>query len=241
MLRTAATIPLMLAGALIGASVEAAAQQISSPYEFIEKKRDIGPIGGYIFTDRGAANVGPGGGPFFGLQATFSVSDPLKLGAFVAYFPSERDVIDPTPEEGDEPVTVGPRDFNLLMIAGRVHLALTGMRTWHRLAPFLTGGIGIALDVSGAPSCTLLSTDPDCQVLPTERVDFGSSLLGHIGLGTVWLPTQRIGVRLELLNAIWRIKTPDGFRVPEVVLDPIPSETDWTNNLQLSAVLSFWF
>ena len=98
MLRTIAPIALISIGALVGISGEAAAQQISSPYEFIERKRDIGPIGGYIFADRGAANVGPSSGPYFGLQGTFSVSNPLKLSAFVAYFPGERDVIDPTPQ-----------------------------------------------------------------------------------------------------------------------------------------------
>ncbi|UCF20731.1 MAG: hypothetical protein JSU87_04795 [Gemmatimonadota bacterium] len=240
MLRTLLLIPLILAGAAIGIR-EAAAQQISSPYEFIENNKDVGPLVAYVFTDRGAAKVGPQSNPLYGVQATFSVSTPLKISAFVAYFPSERDVIDPTPAEGDEAVIVGTKPMDLLLIAGRLHLSLTGVRTWNRLAPFLTGGAGIALGISGSPACTLTSPDPDCQVLPSERFDFGSSLLIHFGTGTVWLPTRRIGVRLEVLNSIWRLKTPDGFRDFNVVLDPVPPETDWTNNIQLSAALTYWF
>ncbi len=236
---------LLLVVAVVIAAVSASpcklfGQRISSPYEFVESKRDIGPVIAYVVTDRGAANLGPESGMLYGVQGTFRITNPLNIGGLVAYFPTQRRVIDPSVEEGG-PVEVGKADLDLALIAGRLTLNLTGSRTWNKLMPYATIGLGIAIDLTSDPACVVATTDPRCQIEARERFDFGSSLLGQIGFGSAWLPTSRIGARFELLNSIWRLETPIGYFSENVALDPIPPETDWTNNLQLSLVLSYWF
>ncbi len=50
------------------------------------------------------------------------------------------------------------------------------------------------------------------------------------------MPSRRLGLRLQLTDMIWRIRGPGEF------FDlGLASETDWTNNLELSAGLGFWF
>jgi len=218
----------------------AAAQRVSSPYRFVDAKQDLGPFVGWMWTGRGSADLGPKSGLLYGLRYSIRLSDPLGIGVVGAYFPTERDVIDPSTESPD-PAVVGSEDVDLLLIAGRLRLNITGARTWHNLAPYVYLGLGLVVDLSGDAGCTLNSTRPDCQLFPREQFDFGNSFMGQFGLGTAWLPSSRLGVRLAVHDNIWRLDTPDGFFDPEVQLDPVPPESDWTNNVQLTLALTFWF
>ncbi|UCC71042.1 MAG: hypothetical protein JSV86_11660 [Gemmatimonadota bacterium] len=223
----------------------AGAQQVPSPYRFIEAKQDLGITVSYVYADPGAANFGPQAGPAISVRYTRSISRPVSITPSLTYFTSEREVIDPSLEEGEGggsgSQVVGTESIDLLLVAGRFNLNLTGTRTWHRLVPYLSGGLGIAFELTGATTCFEGSTNPDCQIEPRERFDFGTSFLLQLGFGTVWLPRQRIGVRLEFLNHIWRLATPPGYYDPGVTIVPIPSGKDWTNNLELGLTLSYWF
>jgi hypothetical protein len=222
------------------------AQQVPSPYRFIEPKQDLGISLSHIWADAGKAGIGPKAGPAIGVRYTRRVSRPLSLTPEVVLFRSERDVIDPSLEEGQEDLGngsafVGTQGLDILLLAGRINLNLTGSRTWHNLGPYLLGGIGIAIDVSGATSCPPSSTEPDCQIRARERFDFGTSFLFQLGIGTVWIPRQRLSLRIEGLDRIWRIKTPPGYIDPGVTIFPIPQASDWTNNWEVSLTLSSWF
>jgi hypothetical protein len=199
------------------------AQQLSSPYRFIEPKQDLGITFSYIWADPGKAGIGPKAGPAIGIRYTRRVSRPLSLTPQVVFFRTERDVRDPSLEEGQEgdgngSAFLGTTGLNILLVAGRINLNLTGTRTWHDLVPYFLGGIGVAIEVSGNTSCP--STAPDCQIRARERFDFGTSFLMQLGLGTVWLPRQRLSLRLEALDNIWRITTPVGYYDPGVTRFP---------------------
>ncbi len=222
-----------VAGTLANPAV-APAQRIGSPYRFVERKQDIGPFASYMSTDRGEANLGPQSGVLYGLRYALRLSDPLRLSAFAAYFPAERDVIDPTTDDG--PLVVGVEELNLLLLAGQLHLVLTGTRTWHNIAPYVIAGLGIAIDLTGEPFCPGGSTRPQCQVAVRERFEFGSTFMGTAGLGLIWMPSERLGMRLAVTDDIWRLRAPGEFF--DLGLAP---ETDWTNNFELSAGLSLWF
>jgi hypothetical protein len=203
------------------------AQQLSSPYRFIEPKQDLGITFSYIWADPGKAGIGPKAGPAIGIRYTRRVSRPLSLTPQVVFFRTERDVRDPSLEEGQEDdgsgsLILGTTGLDILMVAGRINLNLTGTRTWHDLVPYLLGGIGIAIEVSGATRCRPESTAPDCQISAGERFEFGTSFLMQLGLGTVWLPRQRLSLRLEALDNVWRITTPPGYYFPGVTRFPIP-------------------
>lgn len=233
-------IGITLALAVSAAANPASAQRISSPYQFIERGQDLGPFVGWIATDRGSADFGPKSSLIYGLQYTLRITNPLNLSVFGAYWPAERDVIDPSTESGDLAV-VGIEEMEIIAIAGRLQLNLTGSRTWHNLIPYVFGGIGLAVELTGDPGCVLNSTRADCRILPRERFDFGNKVMGQAGVGTAWLPGGRIGFRLSIQDNIWRLETPEGYFDPGVQLDPIPPEDDWTNNFQFTLAATFWF
>lgn len=218
----------------LAAPFDAAAQRIASPYRFVERKQDIGPFASYLSTDRGRGNLGPDSGLLYGLRYVLRLNEPLRFSAFAAVFPAQRDVIDPTGENA--PNVVGTADLDLLLISGQLHLVLTGSRTWHNFAPYVIGGLGIVIELTGDPTCAPESTLPDCQLVVRERFDFGTSFLGTGGLGLMWVPSQRLGLRLQVTDLFWRIRAPGEFF--DLGLAP---DSDWTNNIELSAGLGFWF
>jgi hypothetical protein len=239
MQKTRILLALVVAACLAGPSW-LKAQNITSPYAFLDKKKDIGIFVGYIFADQGAAGLGSKDGPLAGVQFNLQVSEPINLGFSAAYFPSNRDVIDPSAESEADRI-LGEADFNMLMLLGRLQLHLTGSRKWHNLVPIVYGGAGLALDVTSSPSCFSDFSQPDCQLSSRERFDFGSSFIGQIGLALAWIPGQRLGLRFSADDSIWRLSTPDGFYDETSTLDPVPSSKDWTNNIQLTLGLYFRF
>lgn len=220
------------------------AQQVPSPYRFIEPKQDLGFTFSYIWANAGVAEIGPKPGPAIGVRYTRRLSRPLSISPQVVFFRTERDVRDPSLEEGQEDdgngsLLIGTEGLDIILVTARGNLNLTGPRTWHNLAPYLFGGIGMALEMSGATSCP--STAPDCQISARERFDFGTSFLLQFGLGTVWIPRQRLSLRLEGLDNVWRVKSPPGYYDPGVTRFPIPPASDWTANWEVSLTLSYWF
>jgi len=231
---------LLLAMLLTAAgALQAKAQTITSAYAFVDKKKDIGPFVGYLFTDRGTVGLGPYSGPLAGVQFALRLSDPINLGAYVSYFPSERDVIDPSTERGGQ--VIGQTSMNMLQIAGQLRLHLTGSRTWHNLLPYFYFGLGVAFDVSSPPSCFDVPSQPNCQLLPRERFDFGTSFMGQVGLAMIWLPFERIGLRMTVDDTIWQLTTPDGYYDEGSTINPIPPKKDWTNNIQVTLGAYYWF
>ena len=232
-----------LAGALalsLLSPPEASGQRVTSPYEFIEGKQDLGVWASYFSTDPGSANLGPKSTPAIGVGYARRVSRPVTIGLLAHYLPSERDVVDPSTDDSI-PRTVGSKDLDLLLVSGRLNITLTGPRTWHNLAPYLIGGVGMIFELSGSAKCFEDSTDPDCELLPRERFEFGSSFVWQIGFGTAWLPTERLGLRLEVSDDIWRLKTPPGWYDVGLGPWPIPPAKDWTNNWQFGLAVTYWF
>lgn len=224
-----------------GLPVLASAQTISSPYRFVEKKKDLGLFAGYMFAQSGQANIGPKPGALVGAHFSIRISDPIQIGTYLAYFPTQREVMDPSTDNGLE--RIGAEDFNMLLLTGQLQLFLTGTRKWHNLIPYVLGGVGAAFDVTGLPSC--FSTDPnrpaDCRLQSRERFEFGTSFMGQIGLGLIWLPRQRIGLRFTADDSIWRLSTPDGYYDETSTVRPIPPAKQWTNNIQLTLGVYYWF
>ena len=215
------------------------AQNVPSAYRFVDPGQDIGPLLAWLETDRGSAGLGPKSGTVFGLQYTLRLNGPMQIGAFAGYMPAQRDIIDPRAERGTR--KIGVEDFTLLMLAGRLQLNLTGARTWHNLMPYVTGGLGMAIDATAQPTCALNPTNAQCRLNTRDRYDFGNSFMGQFGLGTAWLPSAHIGLRFTVHDNIWRIKAPPGFQDPDVTLPVLPSESEWVNNIMLAAGLSYWF
>ncbi len=227
-----------LFGSLLPAE-DLGAQAISSPYRFVERKTDLGPYAAWLLSDRASSDLGPKSGRVYGLQFARRISDPIQISLFGGYFDSERDVIDPSPDSPAE--VIGTVDQNIVLLALRLQFNLTGARTWHNLIPYLLGGIGLAIDASSQPSCLVVSTNLECQLDTDAVFDFGTHFMGQFGLGSIWLLSERLGFRGTIHNNLWRLTTPPAFLDPERNQDPAPREQEWTNNIQISLGVSYWF
>lgn len=225
----------------IGSPLPAQAQErIDTPYDWIDRSLRLGVYAGHIGADRGSSEIGPGSTNVFGARLRTRVSSPLSLELNTGLGRSDRYVIDPRPESG--PATVDTVDVGWLLIEGGFQIALTGARTLHRLQPYvmLTGGILLGIDEEQSDS---LAAPQDVPF----RYEVGTAGVFSGGVGVEWLPTERLGIGLEVRDHLWRIKTPDGFfqpaileRIEELGL-PAPRETEWVHNLELSASLYYYF
>ena len=203
----------------------------ASPYRPVLARQVASGFGGYMFGDAGKAGVGPHDGPLVGARYEFLFGGPVALDLRLAVADLDRVVIDPTrvPEQRIK----GTFDQQVLMTDVGINLVLTGPKTWHGLAPFVGGALGLAFG-NGVPQ-------------DSSTFDFNVHFMVAPQGGVRWHIGNRFLVRLEGRDTIWRLSYPDLFFEPPVadpdgdpVLNPeTSSDTDWTHHLVLTLSLGF--
>jgi opacity protein-like surface antigen len=218
---------------LLLAAAPAAAQQVNSPYRFVEHGQTIGVFGAQVSTNEGPLGVGPKSGVGFGARYGIAVSGPFVVELELLFTPTTRAVVDTSFTTPDSARTVkGEADVSLLTALGNVRFNVTGGRTWNRLQPFLLFGGGLATDLAGA-------SDADTLVAEDVRYDAGSSFAGQLGAGVEWHLSPTWAVRLDARTVLWKVKNPTAFRVQE---DQVVLPADqWENHGVFSAGLSIRF
>lgn len=236
---TGSTPLVALAAALLGlaAAGPAAAQQdtvtIDTPYRWIEPSVRVGPVGGYIQSNRGVSELGPAPSVVGGARFRARISSPISLEFGALYASTDRFVIDPRLASGPAPVdTVGTE---MVLAEAAMQFALTGARTWHGIQPYAVVGGGLLFAVSEETSPVF--ADPELSEL---RFEIGTTPVVQAGVGVELKPAERWGIGIEFRDHLWRLETPEGFFEAEV-LDRIeelgltaPQDTDWTHNLEFS-------
>ena len=198
----------------------AAGQTITSPYRFIEESQSVGAFAGYVTTARGTVGLGPQNGAVVGLRYSIRLSGAFNAEAETAYFPSQRPVRDTSVVNGER-AQVGEADLTLLVATAALRFNLTGPRTWHGLQPYVAFGAGGVLDLSGTSSAD--------ELVPADtRFDFGTSFAGLFGGGIELFPSERLSVRLDARNYLWKVKTPFPFLVGES--GALTPEDEWIQN-----------
>ncbi|MGH7469435.1 MAG: hypothetical protein ACRENP_15905 [Longimicrobiales bacterium] len=206
--------------ALLVQTGSSAGQSIPSPYRFIDEKQTVGAFASYILTARGTVGLGPEDGAAAGVRYSIRLSGPFNVEAETFYFPSTRPVRDTT-LAGDEREQVGTADLTLLGGIASLRFNLTGPRTWHKLQPFVAFGVGAVLDLSG--------TSVEDERVPADvRFDFGTSFAAHVGGGIEWFPGNRLSLRLDARNQLWKTNTPFPFLVGEAGVQT--PEDEWIQN-----------
>jgi hypothetical protein len=79
------------------------------------------------------------------------------------------------------------------------------------------------------------SSDLEEDLAEGEVVDFGPAFAVGVGAGTDWFLTERLSVRLEARNHLWRLTTPQAFTTTG------EEDTEWTNNLGLTLGAALYF
>ncbi|HUF76534.1 MAG TPA: hypothetical protein VMM35_09665 [Longimicrobiales bacterium] len=208
---------------------EAAAQDISSPYRFIEERQEAGFFAGYMSAKTGRFGYGPSGGLWLGGRYGLELSGPLSIEGVAGLVRGTRDIINPRRPEGDR--IIGEADALIPTVEGRLKLSLVGRRAWRGLSPFLVTGGGVAWDVAAAP-------EADEPLESDEVFDFGSSFFGTAGIGTRWYVSERFTLRTDAIFSLWNISTPVGFGDPELDSGPV-QEGEWVRGLSITGSLLF--
>jgi len=208
-----------------------AAQTIESAYRFLDTRQAISVFGGHVETNTGALELGPKPGTMLGLRYDLGLSGPFVLEADFGWFTSKRAVQDTVPGDTTR-MTVGDVDFRAIAASVSLRFDITGPRTWHGLLPYVLFGAGFTSD---------MAAESDIQkALPADvRFKFGSRFTGVMGGGVEWLPASRVGLRFDVRNMLWKLKSPGAFLFGDRALS-LPSN-QWTQNVALTAGLSLRF
>ncbi len=196
-----------------------------SPYEDQKPGQSIMLSAGRIGVKRDPAKVAPEASPFLALRYELPIGGPAALYVRYAFAPSERNVFDPARPRvsrlvGTPSVTTHLADIGL-------DLSLTGQKTWHRLMPSLTGGIGVVSDFASAD---------------TGAYQFGTKFSFAYGAGLRYVRRNGWSVRAEATNHIWQYQYPDKYFVVASDTTSILSDTRarsaWRGNWALSVGVS---
>jgi hypothetical protein len=211
---------------LLGTRLDA--QEIRSPYRFVDESNSGGAYAGYFFGAPGEYGVGPQASPIFGIRYTTRVSGPLVGDLNLSFAPTEREVIRMDTNAGETVATGTMVRMNLLFIEGGMRFHLTGPRTWNGLAPYVTVSGGMATNLAGQPAV-------HAEIPEDQRFRFGQNFTVGPGFGTDFFLSDRFSLRFEARDHILRMRVPAGLTGTQ------NAQAIWTNNfaVSLGAALHF--
>jgi hypothetical protein len=210
-----------------------------SPYRDITHGKSITLLYGDVGGDGGKVRVGPHNGRSFGARFDLRLSAPIQFGLTVQKAQLERFVV-----SADDSVATrrtGPFDQDLTMIEATLQLNLTGKKTWHRLAPFISGSLGWTHG-SGLPS----------GVADSSGYKFGSKFYLVPAIGVRAFVTQSLFIRAEARQLFWKLNYPSSYTRepaaqpstdpdhPNAVL-PDGKRQEWEGGPELRVGLGFAF
>lgn len=192
----------------------------SSPY------RDIpwhsGPVvfTGYLSGDRGNADAGMSNAETVGLRYELNAGHTMLFQFMGAYLMGDRFIINPALARTSPDRKTGPHPSNVGMAEVALQLKLTGGKSWHRLAPYVGTGIGLAFDIDSPGDTT------------HSGYTFGTKFTLDFMGGVRLYATRHLMINADGRLLWWKLKYPvsfhaigpDGTRVIPIYQDL----TDWT-------------
>lgn len=198
----------LAAGSLAVLAAPAAAQQIPSPYRYVEERMSLAAEAGYLVTQRVDPDVGPRSGPYTGARFLIRITPPVSGEIALGLALSDRTVFRNTPaaQNPDSLVAepIGSTAMPLFFAEAGFRLHLTGPRTWNGIAPFLSGTVGGGFSAGGR-------LDEEDELPTDDRFAFGPALAVSVGTGADVFMAERVSLRVDLRNRIWRVTVPAGF------------------------------
>jgi hypothetical protein len=195
-----------------------------SPYKDVRPGGTLVVSGGYFGGSRGGPGVGISNGPTGGLRYEVPFGGALGASLGVAYAQTTRFVVDYTKDSLTR--KTGPFNTDVILVDAGLQLTLSGRKTWHGLAPYVGGALGLAIGGGSPP-------DP-------SNYDFGSKFTVAPGAGIRWYPARRVSVRTDFRVVLWRLKYPSEYKVGGV-LPPDARLTEWTAHPWISVGLGWTF
>lgn len=191
--------PRLLVGALALCATRTSAQvghlPARSPYQDLEYKQEASFYGGFYNAGRDPAGVAPRDGPMLGMRYDLRIGGPAYLTVKAARVLSERRVIDPRLPEDRR--LLGVRDWPLYLADVGISMNITGQKSYRRLVPVISGGLGIASDFKAGDDAGAFR--------------FGTPFALSLGAGLKWTPGGRWLLRADATNHFYQIKYPDTY------------------------------
>lgn len=198
--RTAACAGLLALAGVVALPAHAEAQvghlPQQSPYEDLKPGQNLSVTAGWLTMRRDPAGVAPKSSALATVRYDISIGGPASFYARYAFAPSERRLLLPTnplPTRvlSTPKVTTHVADIGL-------DLALTGRKTWRRLSPSVTAGIGMVSDFTAAD---------------TGAYEFGSKFAFSYGFALRYFLRSGIALRADITNFTWQYQYPDRYFV----------------------------
>ena len=181
-----------------------------TPYSDVRHGVFIVASGGQFFGDGGDAGVAPHDGPVFGLRLSFLANKTVQIDGGVFYGMLGRLIYDPAQPPGER--FSGPVDNSVIWLDAALHFNLMGGKTWHRLAPFVGTGFGLAI----------------AEDLQTATFNLGTKFTFSPTVGVRYFVTDKVALNLESRFQFWNIKYEASF-AQELFSSSEWSVTPWVN------------
>ncbi len=219
---------------MLGISASASAQvghdPARSPYRDILSGKGLSVLVGTLGGDRGSVGVGQGDGFTWSVRSEFALGRAIHFTAGVSYAQMNRLIVDPTKDSLSR--RSGPIDDNVTLADVGLLLLLTGAKTWHGIAPYVGGSLGMALGGR--------------ELGDSSTYEFGNKLTLAGGAGVRWYPARRLSVQLDARFLFWKLRYPTEYKVPNQVdgsqvLATTASLVEWTRQRWLSLGVGWTF
>jgi hypothetical protein len=198
-----------------------------SPYRDVPWKQSLGVFAGGFDTGRDPAGVGPQPGWLAGVRYDLRIGGPMSLVVRLGGAPTSRRILDPANPAATR--HVGDEDSQLMVADLGLAMNLTGQKSFHRLIPVLSGGVGVASDFRGTPD--------------KGGYRFGTRFAFNWGLGVRYHTDGRWEPRLDFSNSLWQLQYPPAYNVsPSDGSSPIvkgAKKSPWMGNHLWSLGLSY--
>ncbi len=200
----------------------------NSPFRDVETRQEFTFFGGHYSAGQDPINVGPHGGPMYGLRYEIHVGGPAFLMARWSHVNSYRFPIDPT--KSGAAAQLGRKNVGLNLLDLNLALNLTGQKSYHSIVPVVNFGAGIA-----SCGCTV---DPDPYA-------FGTPFAFSFGGGLRYVPGGRFQLRVDLNDYLYQLKYPTQYYLTPTggtaAVTGNQSRSFWKNNRALTVGASYLF
>ena len=198
-----------------------------SPYRDVLWKQETTVFSGYFAAASDPAGVAPRSGPMVGVRYDIRLAGPANFYARLAAVNSERTVINPAalPAARD----LGTEGGILALADVGIALNVTGQKSWHRLVPVVSAGLGVATDFEGED---------------VGGYKFGTPFALNFGAGVRYVPGGRFQLRVDVADHLYQIRYPSTYyQTSSPTVDPVLSarqkQNIWKHNVALTIGVSY--
>ena len=192
-----------------------------SPFLDLNDSQRFGLVAGWLATGKDAVGVGPKSAPLLGIRYDLAIGGPVYLSGTLFGLGVSRDILDYTKSKATR--DIGTQSSGLVNANVSIAVALTGKRTWHRIQPLVSLGLGVASAQGDKPDVSGYS--------------FGTHVAFSYGLGVRFATGKNSEFRLDVNQYWWDLKYPTLYRSTQgdpIAIKPNGSLSSYTANTALT-------